>query len=56
MEKIAAVLKEHSSEGRISCQDALEIALRLNVSPAVVGKTCNELKIKIKGCQLGCFK
>jgi len=55
MEKLKEMIMKTSKNGTISCSKALEIASRLDVKPAVVGKTLNELKIKIKGCQLGCF-
>lgn len=41
---------------KISCRDALGIAEEYRVSPAVIGKICNENKIRICKCQLGCFK
>jgi len=53
IEKINSRLKENK---KILCKDALEIANELNISPALVGKELNTMKIKIKGCQLGCFK
>jgi LAO/AO transport system kinase len=56
MEKIESAIKEKTDENnKISCKDALNIANELNVSPAAVGREANKLKIKIKGCQLGCF-
>jgi len=39
----------------IDCAEATSIAEKLNVAPIEVGKICNEMKIKIKNCQLGCF-
>jgi len=44
-----------AEEGRIACSAALALAGRLGVSPALVGAAANELGIKIKACQLGCF-
>jgi DNA-binding CsgD family transcriptional regulator len=44
------------SEDKIACKDALELARKLNIAPGAVGKEINRLKIKIKSCQLGCFK
>lgn len=56
MENIEAAIKAKLDEkNKISCKDAFEIANEFNVSPAVIGKEINNLKIKIKGCQLGCF-
>lgn len=54
-EKIAQVLKEKASSGKITCTEARKIAEELEVSPAEVGDMCDELKIKICACELGCF-
>lgn len=59
-EEIAGRVKEEvrkaASGGRISCPAARRLAKSLGVPPSAVGAACNELKIKIKGCELGCFK
>ncbi len=56
MEKIESAIKSKIDENnKITCKDALNIANELNVSPGSVGKAANNLKVKIKGCQLGCF-
>lgn len=49
-----AVLKI-AAEGRIACPAARELAEQLGVDPSVIGNACNQLRIKIKGCALGCF-
>ena len=45
-------------EGRtcITCSELLSIAAQLNSNPKDIGALCNELNIKIRNCQLGCFK
>jgi len=45
-----------SRNGGISCKAALTLAAKLGVTPKRIGDICNELKIKIHSCQLGCFK
>ncbi len=55
-EEIKKALLEASENGRIRCPQCLEIARRFQVKGTVVGRLCNELKLKICGCQLGCFK
>lgn len=54
-EKIEERVKDVSREKRITCAEAWSIAEELNVPRKVVGDACNELKIKIHSCQLGCF-
>ena len=56
MDKIVEEIKNHSRDGKITCKEALDIAGKYGEKPIVIGKKLNELKIKIKGCQLGCFK
>jgi hypothetical protein len=42
--------------GRISCPVAFAAAHRMGIERIDFGKLMNLLKIKIHGCQLGCFK
>jgi molybdopterin-guanine dinucleotide biosynthesis protein len=53
--KIHLLLRESSSNGKIACPLARKIAEQLNISYQEVGKAADELGIKIKGCELGCF-
>lgn len=48
-------VKEREKEGKISCSEARKLAEELGVPYREVGKACNELKIKIVACELGCF-
>ena len=41
--------------GKLPCPVAFKIARKLKVSPGTVGAAANKLKVKIAGCQLGCF-
>ncbi len=52
---IASLINAKMVNGKISCADARGIAEELQVPYSQVGDTCNEMKIKIAGCQLGCF-
>jgi len=44
-----------SVSNRLSCEKAHELAKELNTSLQEIGVLCNEMKIKIASCQLGCF-
>ncbi len=55
-EELAKKVEEKAKDGKLSCKEALGLAQALGVSPSEVGKAANEKKIKIAGCQLGCFK
>lgn len=48
-------LRELAPQGKISCTDARKLAEELDVHPGEIGDLCNELKIKILACELGCF-
>lgn len=55
IEKIRAALKERAIDGKISCQVAKKLADELTIPYGDIGKTADELDIKIKDCELGCF-
>jgi hypothetical protein len=55
LERIQAACYEEGDRTRIDCADALRVANEAGVAPIEIGKACNEAKIKIAGCQLGCF-
>ncbi len=40
---------------KLPCSKAFNIASEVSVPVAEVGKACNEIGIKVVGCQLGCF-
>ena len=40
---------------KLPCKQAFAIASEVDCSLSEVGNTCNELGVKIVGCQLGCF-
>ena len=54
-EKIREALQTASRGNRLSCEQAHDLAKALNVSLKEIGALCNEMKIKISACQLGCF-
>jgi len=44
-----------SKNGKISCKQALKLAEEEGISSRDLGNLLNELKVKVMGCQLGCF-
>jgi len=54
-EKLIAAIRAAAPEGKITCSQATQLADEHQLSRMEMGKLLNELKIKIKGCQLGCF-
>lgn len=53
--RIKKELENLVTQNTIACSDARKIAEKLGISYKEVGKTANDLKIKIKNCELGCF-
>ncbi len=54
-EELMDAVKKASSDGRLTCEKAHELGKELNVPLNEIGAVCNELNIRIKECQLGCF-
>jgi hypothetical protein len=54
-EKMIEAIRAAAVNGRLTCEMAHELSNSLNVSLREIGALCNELKIKISACQLGCF-
>jgi len=54
-EKIIEAIRAASAGNRLSCEKAHELAKELHVPLREIGTLCNEMKIKISSCQLGCF-
>ncbi|MGA2122069.1 MAG: hypothetical protein ABSG49_08500 [Methanoregula sp.] len=55
-EKIKKALQEAGIVEIITCTQAFTIAEKAKVSRSAVGEYCTKNRIKIRGCQLGCFK
>jgi len=53
--RIIEAVKNAAIDNRLSCEAAHRLGEQLNVSLREIGNACNELKIKITACQLGCF-
>ncbi|HTG01005.1 MAG TPA: hypothetical protein VK654_10525 [Nitrospirota bacterium] len=54
-EKVIEAVRAAAVDNRISCSKARALAQKHGVSLAEMGRICNELKIKVSACELGCF-
>jgi len=54
-DKIAEEIRKKAVNDRLLCAAARKIAEELAVPYKEVGRTADELKVKITGCELGCF-
>ena len=53
----SAISSEMSSNKKVlTCAKAFELAKKFDVKIIKIGNICNQHKIKISNCQLGCFK
>ena len=55
-EKIKKALQEAGIAERITCPQVFAIAEKTKISRIAVGDYCTKNRIKIRECQLGCFK
>ena len=55
-DKIAHALRAAGIEKTITCPEAFSIAEKYRISKKEISDYCNSNGIKIRGCQLGCFK
>ncbi|MDI9480116.1 MAG: hypothetical protein ACOXZ6_05790 [Syntrophomonadaceae bacterium] len=54
-DQIVKKIREVATDGKITCTDARKLAEELKVDPSEIGRLCDEEKVKIMGCELGCF-
>jgi hypothetical protein len=55
-EKIQKAIQEAGITDTINCPQAFAIAEKIKVPRSAVGEYCTKNRIKIRNCQLGCFK
>ena len=55
-EAVRSQAKEEEGRLSLSCAEAFKLAAEQNVPVGQIGRICNEQNIKIRCCQLGCFK
>jgi len=54
-EQVREAAKETDGRKTIACAMALKLAEETDATPAEVGRVCDEEKIRVERCQLGCF-
>ena len=54
--QIRQSIQQAARDGRVACKLLLELAERMESPPKRIGQFCNEMGIRISGCQLGCFR
>ncbi len=54
-DKLRKAIADAATNGKVPCKALLLIAESLDVPPDRVGNTCDEMKVRVSACQLGCF-
>ena len=49
-------IREAAVGGKITCKEAMKLSVKLGVPTKTMANLLNQYKVKIKECQLGCFK
>lgn len=54
----AVIERTRESEGkkRLACAEAFKLAEEFEVTIVEIGRICDQQNVKIRKCQLGCFK
>lgn len=55
-EKIRDAFEKEGIKKEIKCPQAFDISERYAISKLDIARYCNRHGVKIRGCQLGCFK
>jgi hypothetical protein len=55
-EAIRKAFREAGIGDSIACEQAYTISEQFGIPKADIGKYCNKHRIKIRHCQLGCFR
>lgn len=55
-EKIKSIFETEGITTELQCPKAFEISEKYGVSKMDLAKYCNTNNVKIRACQLGCFK
>jgi len=55
-DKIAQAFSSEGIEKTITCPEAFSLAKRYRIPKKEISEYCNANGIKIRGCQLGCFR
>ena len=54
-EQLIESIRKAAVDNRLGCAEAYSLAQDTGVPLGEIGALCNELKIRISRCQLGCF-
>jgi len=55
-DKIEQAFRSAGIDKSITCPEAFSIAAKFHIPKKDISEYCNTHNVKIRGCQLGCFK
>ena len=55
-EKIRSVFEKEGIDREITCPQAFAISENYGIDKMDISRFCNKNGVKIRGCQLGCFR
>jgi hypothetical protein len=55
LEQVKEAVERAATNGVLTCHDARALAEELEVEYSLVGRACNEVGVKVRVCELGCF-
>ncbi|HON81437.1 MAG TPA: hypothetical protein PLN56_03430 [Methanoregulaceae archaeon] len=55
-EKIRSVFEKEGIGKEITCPQAFTISEKYGIAKMDISRYCNRNSVKIRGCQLGCFR
>jgi phosphoribosylformimino-5-aminoimidazole carboxamide ribonucleotide (ProFAR) isomerase len=55
LEQVKEAVRQAAKGGVLTCHDARALAEELGVEYSLVGQACNEVGVKVRSCELGCF-
>lgn len=56
IDAVNAAATEENGKLKLACADAFKLAEKFNAKLTDIGHICNQQNIRIRRCQLGCFK
>jgi len=48
-------IRRAAVDGKVPCTILLDLARKTGTSPLKIGEMCDEMRIRVASCQLGCF-
>lgn len=55
-EKIRSIFEKEGIGREITCPQAFAISEKYDIKKMDISRYCNKNSVKIRGCQLGCFR